>query len=169
MQQDWRETVGGDKRLTDGQRRRALLLLAGIGVLLFVLASAHVCTDEIHDMNLQGDYWGVVGTGAGPPPSEPTNNPMLTVYARTKGEEFCNFWGQEDWEVEDSLSRDSPEVWALVIVADGGGYATGDRDCIWGFGHAIYWFWDHKWWNVHGEDGEERDNYCINFGSGPCV
>lgn len=138
--------------------RRALLGLAGTGLLLFVLASAHLCTDSLEVMNLEGGYWGVVGTGAGPPPSAPTNNPMLTVYARTQGEEYCNLTFQEDWDVEDELSRDSPEPWVLVIVSDGGGYATGRFDCP--LAHKLWWHAWHEWWNVHGENGDDHDAEC---------
>ena len=137
------------------QRRRALLILVGIGLLLLVLATANVCTDSVEWMNLDGDYWGAVGTGAGPPPQAPCSDCMTKVEAHSRGEELCNFTTQEDWDAIDSVQRDAPETWVLVIVGGSGGYATGTFDCIFGYGHALIWSRVHKWWNVHGQDGED--------------
>ena len=132
-------------------------MLVGIGLLLLVLGTAHFCTDHGSQMDLEGGYLGAVGTGAGPPPQGDCTDCLTWVEAHSKGEEFCNFTGQEDWNVTDSLQRDAPETWVLVIVGGSGGYATGDFDCI--FFHSIEWRSDWSWL----EDGEEDSGFAIDF------
>ena len=139
------------------QRRRGLLMLVGIGLLLLVLGTAHICTSRSSEMNQAGGYSGRATIVGGPAGKDPSNHVEM-VSANTKGIETCVPGGDEtDWDfgwVHWALSKRP----LLEVNAPGsGGYATGFWDCI--FFHSIEWRSDWSWL----EDGEEDSGFAIDF------
>lgn len=130
-----------------GERKswRVPLALMGIGVFVLVLGTAPKCVDHESLMNMEGDYSGWAATDGGP---------AAELYARSMGEELCNYTTQTDWDNYQGFC--STEDWDMALGAGGGGYATGFWDCRLGYGQALIWHWGHEW-SVDGEDGEEYD------------
>lgn len=126
--------------------RRSIAGLALLSLMVFMLASAHVCKvhQPLYSVNADGDYWGYTGTGG-----EDQDSTDNTVTATSRGAESCNFIFQTDW---DKYTLNIGTDFSFPAVAGSlGGWNTDFGDCF--LEHRIVWHATHTWTGIHGQSG----------------
>ncbi len=141
-----------------GPRRRALLILAGIGLLLLVLGTAEACYSHNFKSNTDGWYGGNVITAAGPVKADGS---IITVSSRTVGHETCMpdlpNSVEVDWDWGWVRQVDIVGEIAVVGASGEGGYATDWWDCI--LFQEIEWYGTHSWAGDPNDGEGEVEDY----------
>jgi len=144
-------------------RRRGLAVLALLSLLLFVLATAHVCKDlNDHECCTNfGNYSGAAHIASYDPD---TSTDTLT--ARSNGYESCNLVDEEDWD--DYVIAIGPMVvgpwpgFTYANAGDSGGYNEDWwGDCL--VEHRLWWNMYVSWAGIHDQTGDDDDTFCYDL------